>query len=154
MAYRFRLEAVRNVRERMLEAAKMELGASIAKSNRIQRELRLLEDHIAREQNRLSEEMKRGILAHEYRTKSQILVNLKTLLSKKEKELRKAEQEVLNKRRQLEAKYREKELIERLRERDYKEYLQEMARRFQAEVDDLVSMKHNPNQTAGGGVVR
>ncbi len=145
MAYKFRLEAVRNVRERLLEAAKMELGRALSGLAKIERELRLLEEHVRQEQQRLASDMEKGILAYEYQTRTQILANLKGLLSKKEREKEKAQKRVADKRRLLEERYMGKELVERLRAKDYDAYLKEVARKAQAEMDDLVSMRRLQN---------
>ncbi len=145
MAYKFRLEAVRNVRERLLEAAKMELGRALSGLAKIERELRLLEEHVRQEQQRLASDMEKGILAYEYQTRTQILANLKGLLSKKEREKEKAQKRVAEKRRLLEERYMGKELVERLRAKDYDAYLKEVARKAQAEMDDLVSMRRLQN---------
>ncbi len=149
MAYKFRLEAVRNVRDRLLEAAKMELGRALSGLAKIERELRLLEEHVRQEQQRLASDMEKGILAYEYQTRTQILANLKGLLSKKEREKEKAQKRVAEKRRLLEERYMEKELVERLRAKDYDAYLKEVARKAQAEMDDLVSMRRLQNTALG-----
>ncbi len=141
MAFRFRLETVRRVRERLLEAARMELGRAMARKRELEEQVELLELQIEKEQQELLEEMAQGIMAHEYQARTGLVQNLQKLLRQKRKELERAVDEVARRRREVEARYREKELVERLKEREFRAYLHDESRREQHEIDDIVAMR-------------
>ena len=141
MAFRFRLETVRRVRERLLEAARMELGRAMARKRELEEQVELLELQIKREQQELLEEMAQGIMAHEYQARTGLIQNLQKLLRQKRKELERAVDEVAQSRREVEARYREKELVERLKEREFRAHLHDESRREQNEIDDIVAMR-------------
>ncbi len=150
MPFRFRLEVVQRVRERLLEAARMEMGAALARREELRRQVEMVRMEVARGQEELLREVSQGIMADEYRLRTQALARLRELLSAKEEELQAAEREVEEKRRRLEVRYRERELVERLRERHWRRYLEEEGRRIQAEMDDLVSMRRGGAAVTGG----
>ncbi len=125
----------------MLEAARMELGRAMARKRELEEQVELLELQIKREQQELLEEMAQGIMAHEYQARTGLIQNLQKLLRQKRKELERAVDEVAQSRREVEARYREKELVERLKEREFRAHLHDESRREQNEIDDIVAMR-------------
>jgi len=129
MAFRFRLERVRMVRERREKIAKQELARAIAERSSVEEQLRAAEEHLER-----AHEHQRDVAAggstspSELQARQAFLERVEAQAGMHARELGVREEEVAARDEQLTVAAGEHEMLKRLRERRRGEHQRELAR--------------------------
>ncbi len=143
MAFNFRLETLLRIRKRMEEAAEMEFASLALKRDRAEKALHREQSRLEEARRDMEKHMERGILSDEFQLKWLQISHLEQRCKELASELEKAELDLMEGRSELTRRHTDRELVENLKERDLKRYLQEVDRQLQKELDDLASLRHN-----------
>ena len=144
MAFRFRLERVRMVRERREKIAKQELARAIAERSSVEEQLRAAEEHLER-----AHEHQRGVAAggstspSELQAHQAFLERVEAQAGMHARELGVREEEVAARDEQLTVAAGEHEMLKRLRERRRGEHQRELARIEGNTLDEIAARAVN-----------
>lgn len=142
MAFKFRLEALLTMRLRQQELAEAELSRIEGRLNDCREAMKILAKKLDRARENLASGIEIGILAREYIGESQHMAALHARLEEFRLEETRLMMDANRARHNLKIRYRERELVEKLRDRDYELYVQEMQRLEQKEADNLSTIRY------------
>jgi len=129
MAFRFRLERVRMVRERREKIAKQELARAIAERSSVEEQLRAAEEHLERAHGHQRDVAAGGSISpSELQARQAFLERVEAQAGMHARELGVREEEVAARDEQLTVVAGEHEMLKRLRERRRGEHQRELAR--------------------------
>jgi flagellar FliJ protein len=147
-AYRFRLETVLDYRRNLEDMARQKLAAEEARLAGLEREL----ETAARARRRTDEEFeeckKRPMSAARFARFVETLQYQQRRADELRERLAAQRRAVEAARAALAARARERKVMEKARERDYRRYLKEEARRELGENDEMAVLRHGRNTTA------
>jgi flagellar export protein FliJ len=143
MAFKFQLETLLRIRKRMEEAMEMELASLLMKRARLKKDLENEQARLIGARSDLGQRMRKGIMSEEFHLRWQLMMQAEEKCRDLARQLRKAELDVASARVELAQRHTDTELVETLRERELKSYLQEVDRALQRELDDLASLRHS-----------
>lgn len=145
--FAFKLQPLLNIKEQMEEQLKNELGKAIGKleaEKGIHRQLeQQQEEYIAA----AGSEASQGVRVDKLKEYSAYIVFLKKKMEKQKENIKLAQINVDNYREQLISVVQEKEMLEKLKEKKYREYLEEQQKMEQKLIDEVVSFKYNKQMT-------
>jgi len=138
-SFRFRLERVRELRERKEDLARRELARAVSRRSRSEDRLRTVEDHLERTRaDQLTATTRDGdVSAAELLARQAFLEHVEAQRSMGAVELERREAEVVDRDAELTDAAREHEMLERLKERHRAEHDREAARRESNALDEI-----------------
>jgi len=138
-SFRFRLERVRELRERKEDLARRELARAVSRRSRSEDRLRTVEDHLERTRaDQLTATTRDGdVSAAELLARQAFLEHVEAQRSMGAVELERREAEVADRDAELTDAAREHEMLERLKERHRAEHDREAARRESNALDEI-----------------
>jgi len=142
MAYSYRLETVLRVRKNLEEQAQYRLAQEI---NTLERERGVLRELNSQRQllvGSIEESKSNTITAGTYRFYTESLEALDHRLAAQRTVISRQEGVVSQVRAELGKRVQERQVVVKMKERDYKRYLQEMARKEQNENDEMASLRY------------
>ena len=142
MAFRFRLEALLSMRQRQQEMAEAELARLLGRLRDCREAIEILKGKLTDARQRLAAGIEGGMLAGEYAAENQHIAALEARLEEFRKEETRLEMKTARARHDLKVAHRERELVEKLKERDFSAWTQEMQRLEQNEADDLSTIRY------------
>ena len=142
MAFKFSLEALLRVRERMFELAKMEFAKLINRKKEIEKELELARSSLKEEADKLKREMEVGIMSSDFNLRIQLIASMEQKIRELDGRLKEVEVDLLKAKEDLKQKHIDYELVKKLKDSQLKKYLKEVNAKLQKELDELVSIKH------------
>lgn len=142
MAFRFRLEALLSMRERHQELAEAKLARILGRLRDCREAMEIIRKKQAEARQRVAEGVEQGMLASEYAAESQHIMALEARIEEFRKEETKLRMKASKARHDLKVAHRERELVEKLRERDFNQWKQEIQRHEQNEADDLSTIRY------------
>ncbi len=142
MAYHYRLETVLNVRQNLEEQVQHKLAHEIfVLDNHRQFLLQLKEGR--RDLAEKFDQKKRATLSNNiYSFYVESLFNFDRQMEFQRNAIRVQEQAVAEVREELSERVKERRIVERMKEKDYLEYLQEALRKEQNEHDEMAVLRH------------
>ncbi|NDY43347.1 flagellar export protein FliJ [Dissulfurirhabdus thermomarina] len=149
MPFRFRLAPLRMLRRRRRELAEAALAEALRRRDEVRGALDDLRRDIRRAGDDLDARAREGLLASEYQALAEHIARLRDEAEHLETRLAAVEAEVLAARRTLEQRHQDSEVVERLRQREYRRYIEEEARAEQKAADDLASGRYARNKNGG-----
>ncbi len=142
MAFRFRLEALLSMRQRQQEMAEARLAKLLSRLRDCREAMELIRGKQTEARRRLASGIEHGMLAGEYAAENQHIAALEARLEEFRKEETRLQMKTSRARHDLKVAHRERELVEKLRERDFSEWRQEVQRQEQKEADDLSTIRY------------
>jgi len=140
--FTFRLQGLLSVKEKLEEQRKMEYGHALAALERERRALRQLEEEKSFNIGEVSRRMKVSIEPEVLTLYGLYIEELKRRIKKQEKRVEAAEREAEERRLILVEAMKERKMMQKLREKDLEEFVEEEKRSEQRGVDVLVSYKY------------
>ena len=142
MAFNFRLETLLRIRERLKEAAEMKFASLVLRRDKVQRALERERTKLKGARTDMERQMDEGIMSDEFQFQWLQISHLEKRCRELASDLERAEMDLADGRSELTRRYIEKELVESLKERDLRKYLQEVDRRLQKDLDDMASLRY------------
>ncbi len=142
MAYRFRFDALLNIRTRRLELAESELGRILREVFQAKEEYASLSKSIKEVIDTVDSRLAEGMSASEYQHSTGFLERLKSERDRLLKEIASLEKKADDARKKVRRCLMEKEIVERLKEKDYRKYLEKQKRIEQKEADEISSQRY------------
>ena len=144
MPFRFSLQPLLNWKKSLEDQSQMRLAGIMSRLKAKEEEIeRLTLQRLASEQ-RLKEKSERGIQAGEYLLFKQFGESSRKELISKEDEKRKILREIEEERKRLLALTKEKKTLERLKEKQFKEFLSRLGKAEQKRADEASTLKYQP----------
>ncbi|MCL1936563.1 MAG: flagellar export protein FliJ [Defluviitaleaceae bacterium] len=143
--FKFKMESVLNLKERIAEQKEQEFGKAM---QALAKEKTILENYYTDRKNAISQlksEMESSNLKPiDFQILSNYIESTKVKIVNQEKLIKKAEQFVEFKRRELVEATKEKKMMEKLKENEFEEYIDETKKKEQKTVDEIVSFRFKP----------
>ncbi|MCX8130322.1 MAG: flagellar export protein FliJ [Clostridia bacterium] len=139
----FKLQALLNVKIQMEDNLKNELGKAVQKLEREKERLRNIENERDEYINKVCGESSKGIMVGKLKEYGSYISFLKEKAELQKENINYAQNVVDRYREQLIKVVQEKEMLEKLREKKHKEYLNEQLREEQKINDEITSYKYN-----------
>lgn len=139
--FRFRLQSVLNIKEKVEDLKKNEFGkamAALAEAQRVKAEMEAARDSCINDFRRGINE---GIDPVAFTRYNLFIENVKTAIKRQEFVVEQCEAFVEQKRQELVEAMRDRKTLETLRENDFEEFLIEEKKQEQKDVDEIVSYK-------------
>ena len=143
MAFEFRLETLLRIRRRMKEAAEMEFASLVHRRDKIKAALESEHARLEEAERDLEHKMKEGIMSEELHLKWLQISELEDRCRQLAWEMRKAEHDLSQGKKELSRRHVDEELVENLRDRDLRRYLKKVDSHLQKELDDLASIRYS-----------
>lgn len=140
--FKFRLQTSLNVSLRREQVAREELQACIAEKERVEEQLAQLNDKLARLEDRVRELGLARPMSQEALMHREYLPVLHKQVRQMQVQLARAEDKVENARRVLLERKKESQSLERLREKEWQEYLHELNLEEQKAIDEVAISTH------------
>ncbi len=142
MPFRFRLETLLAIKRRQQEIQEARLGQVLGRLRNCREAISHLRKRMEAGREQLSRQLSSGMTAAEYVEINQHIMALEARMEEFVKEETRLRMEANRVRHDLRVAHRERELVEKLREKEYREWLAEMRRKEQNEADDLSSVRY------------
>ncbi|NPA94641.1 MAG: hypothetical protein GXO58_04360 [Thermodesulfobacteria bacterium] len=142
MKFKFRLEALLRVRQRLEEVAEMEFAKALGNLKSLEEELKMQKEKLKKEEERLRDGMEEGIMSSDFNFRCQLISHMEQKCRELDQRLKQAKVELAQARGQLRQRHMDTELVSGLKDRDLKRYLKEVDAELQKELDELVSLSH------------
>jgi flagellar FliJ protein len=143
--FKFRLQTVLNIKMQKENSLKNELGKAM---QRLEVEKKNLSSIIIEMENcidNFNSESSKGVTVDRLREFSAYIPVLKEHVQIQKERVKYAEQDVDNIRVILIKAVQEREILDKLKEKQYKEYMEEQVKKEQKVVDEIVSYKYSKN---------
>lgn len=140
--FRFPMENILNMKEKLEEQAKNEYGQANARLLREQEKLDRLTERLEDAKQKLREVLCETLSVKEIRRKEDAVEIIKTYVMQQFLIVKRCEKEVEIAREKLTEAMKERKIFEKLREKAFEEFMKEEGRKEQKEVDELMSYKY------------
>lgn len=140
--FRFPMQNILNMKEKLEEQAKNEYGQANARLLREQEKLDELTARLEDAKQKLRDVLHEMLSVKEIRRKEDAVEIIKTYVMQQFLIVRRCEKEVEIAREKLREAMKEKKIFEKLREKAFEEFMKEEGRKEQKEVDELMSYKY------------
>ncbi len=137
--FKFKLLPYQRLLQHKKEAAELDLSLKLARLKEVRGMLMMLEKEQEALNDNLDQRLKTGMNSEEYRMWVNRIESLEQEVSRLEEMLRELEIEVEQAKKRLLDIHIKERLVERLRERSFKAFQMEEAKRYQVELDDLAN---------------
>ena len=138
----FRMESLLNIKTQMEESLKNELGKSVQKLELEKIKLKKIENDREECINNLKSKASKGIIVSKIQEYNSYISLLKERMKIQKENINYAQNIVDNYREQLIKMMQEKEMLEKLKNKKYKEYLVEQGKADQKINDEVISYKY------------
>ena len=142
MAFQYRLETVLTVRKNKEEQAQYKLAHEISILENKRQHLMKLSEQRLDLVHTIEEKKKQPISGSMYSFYTDSLQNIDRQIAFQKNAIRVQEQVMEKARGVLAAKVKEKRIVEKMKEKDYLEYVQELLRKEQIEHDEMAVLRH------------
>jgi flagellar protein FliJ len=143
----FKLQPLLNIKEQMEEQLKNELGKAIQKLEAEKQVYRKLEEQREECIFNAGSEASQGVRVDKLKDYSSYITFLKKKMEKQKENINLVQKNVDNYREQLIRVVQEKEMLEKLKEKKYREFLDEQQELEQKLIDEVVNYKYNKQVT-------
>jgi flagellar protein FliJ len=143
----FKLQPLLNIKEQMEEQLKNELGKAIQKLEAEKQVYRKLEQQRVECIFNAGSEASQGVRVDKLKDYSSYITFLKKKMEKQKENINLVQKNVDNYREQLIRVVQEKEMLEKLKEKKYREFLDEQQELEQKLIDEVVNYKYNKQVT-------
>ncbi len=150
MKFKFRLDALLRVRQRLEEVAEMEFAAALGKLKSVEDELKMNREKLKREEMSLRDGIEEGMMSSDFNFRCQLITQMEQKCRELDERLKQARMELAQARGQLHQRHIDTELVSGLKDRDLKRYLKEVDAKLQRELDELVSLSHARQRSKSG----
>ncbi len=140
--FRFPMENILNMKEKLEEQAKNEYGQANARLLREQEKLDRLTERLEDAKQKLRDVLHEVLSVKEIRRKEDAVEIIKTYVMQQFLVVKRCEKEVEVAREKLTEAMKERKIFEKLREKAFEEFMKEEGRKEQKEVDELMSYKY------------
>lgn len=140
--FRFPMENILNMKEKLEEQAKNEYGQANARLLREQEKLEQLTARLEDAKQKLRDVLQEVLSVREIRRKEDAVEIIKTYVMRQFLIVKQCEKEVEIARQKLQEAMKERKIFEKLREKAFEEFMKEEGRKEQKEVDELMSYKY------------
>lgn len=140
--FRFPMENILNMKEKLEDQAKNEYGQANARLLREQEKLDRLTERLEDAKQKLREVLHEVLSVSEIRRKEDAVEIIKTYVMQQFLIVKRCEKEVEVAREKLTEAMKERKIFEKLREKAFEEFMKEEGRKEQKEVDELMSYKY------------
>ncbi|MCM1246486.1 MAG: flagellar export protein FliJ [Roseburia sp.] len=140
--FRFPMQNILNMKEKLEEQAKNEYGQANARLLREQEKLDELTARLEDAKQKLRDVLQEMLSVKEIRRKEDAVEIIKTYVMQQFLIVRRCEKEVEIARERLREAMKERKIFEKLREKAFEEFMKEEGRKEQKEVDELMSYKY------------
>lgn len=140
--FRFPMENILNMKEKLEEQAKNEYGQANARLLQEQEKLDLLTARLEDAKQKLRDVLHEMLSVKEIRRKEDAVEIIKTYVMQQFLVVKRCEKEVEIAREKLTEAMKERKIFEKLREKAFEEFMKEEGRKEQKEVDELMSYKY------------
>lgn len=140
--FRFPLENILNMKEKLEEQAKNEYGQANARLISEQDKLNQLEIRLEGAKQKLKNVLQETLSVMEIRKREDAVEIIKTYVMQQLLIVKRCEKEVEIAREKLSEAMKERKIFEKLREKAFEEFMREEGRKEQKEVDELMSYKY------------
>ena len=142
MAFVFRLETVLNVRRSREEQVQQKLGHELFVLENHRQYLEELKQKRAETAEQFDQRKKQNMVASLFSFFVEALRHLERDVEFQKNAIQAQEQTVQKVREELTEKVKERKIVERLREKDHLEYLKEVQRKEQNDMDEMAVLRH------------
>lgn len=149
--FRFPMENILNMKEKLEEQAKNEYGQAHAKLMSEQEKLDELNDRLETAKQRLKEILYESLSVSEIRNREDAVEIIKMYVMQQLLVVKRCEKEVEVAREKLTEAMKQRKIFEKLREKAFEEFMQEESHKEQKEVDELMSYKYGIKTKAVNG---
>lgn len=140
--FRFPLENILNMKEKLEEQAKNEYGQANARLLSEQEKLDLLNERLEDAKHKLREILQEVLSVTEIQRREDAVEIIKFYVTQQILVVKRCEKELEIAREKLSEAMKERKIFEKLREKAFEEFVREEGRREQKEVDELMSYKY------------
>lgn len=140
--FRFPMENILNMKEKLEEQAKNEYGQANARLLREQEKLDRLTERLEDAKQKLRDVLHEVLSVKEIRRKEDAVEIIKTYVMQQFLVVKRCEKEVEVAREKLTEAMKERKIFEKLREKAFEEFMKEEGHKEQKEVDELMSYKY------------
>lgn len=140
--FRFPMENILNMKEKLEEQAKNEYGQANARLLQEQEKLDQLTARLEDAKQKLRDVLHEMLSVKEIRRKEDAVEIIKTYVMQQFLVVKRCEKEVEIAREKLTEAMKERKIFEKLREKAFEEFMKEEGRKEQKEVDELMSYKY------------
>lgn len=140
--FRFPMENILNMKEKLEEQAKNEYGQANARLLREQEKLEQLTARLEDAKQKLRDVLQEVLSVREIRRKEDAVEIIKTYVMRQFLIVKQCEKEVEIARQKLQEAMKERKIFEKLKEKAFEEFMKEEGRKEQKEVDELMSYKY------------
>lgn len=140
--FRFSMENILTIKEKLEEQAKNEYAQANARLLREQDQLNILDRRCEGARQDLRKKLQETLSMKEIRRKEEAVEVLKFYVMQQQLVVLRCEKEVEVAREKLSEAMKERKIFEKLREKAYEKFVQEESKKEQREVDELMSYKH------------
>ncbi len=142
MAFKFRFDALLKIRTRQLELAESELGRILREIFLAQEDYKSISKMIEQSAKALETGLSEGMSASEYQHRTLFVERLQSDRDRLLMEIASLEKKAEEARKKVRRCLMEKEIVEKLREKDYRKYLEKQKRIEQKEIDEISSQRY------------
>ena len=140
--FRYRLQPILNIKERMEEYEKNKLGQEMRKLDQEEKRLNAIHEKQHHCFNSIVAESSEGVQAHKLQQYQHYLASINHQLGCQIKSVQKASQDVETQRKQLIEAAKEKKMLEILKQKKKDTFIYEQNKQEEKRVDELVSYKY------------
>ncbi len=142
MGFRFRFEALLKIRSRRLELAESELGRILRELYMVKEEYRGVQNRIKKATEALDKSLAEGLSARDLQNSTGFVKRLRAERDRLIMEQAALEKKAHEAREKVRYCLMEKKIAERLKEKDFKRYIEKQKRIEQMEADETASQRH------------
>ncbi len=143
----FKLQPVLNIKKQIEDSLKIQLGKAVQALEAEKELLRELESEKKRCMAEVGAEVSGGVKADKLKNYNAYISFIKQKISR-QCEMVKSAQEIVDKyREELTDMMKERKMLEKLREKQYEEYLKEVKKKEQKDIDEIVSYRGSAGKT-------
>ncbi|SHJ81293.1 flagellar FliJ protein [Malonomonas rubra DSM 5091] len=146
MAKKFKLQSVLNYRQLLENQAQQLLAASMQRKTELEEELQRQQQELMRQDAELKERQRDGLTIAEIDLFENGIQHCRRIIERLQQELNRLERQIVGERDELLAAARDRQVIEKLKEKQDAEYLQELNRK-EREMLDEISLRNKGDLT-------
>ena len=150
MAFEFRLETLLRIRKRLEEAAQLRLVSLVNRRDAVRNALEKERARLEEARQDMEERIRAGIMSDDFQFRWQQISHLEKRCRELAADVKQAEMDLAQGREELTRRHVERELVDNLRERDLRKYLEEVDRQLQKELDDIASLGYSRQRHTQG----